>query len=147
MKTIKKKSDFINELASTLPEKRIKKAYKEANREKERAYHKAYRETNSEKVKAAIKAYKKANPEKIKAASKAYYETNRERLKAVKKVYYGANSERLKTYHKAWCTNPLNAAQRRIYALTGLKKAEIPTELLEAQALIISINREIKNQA
>lgn len=33
MKTIKKKSDFIDELASTLPEKRIKKAYKEAEKE------------------------------------------------------------------------------------------------------------------
>jgi hypothetical protein len=70
------------------------------------------------------------DPEKLKAYNKAYYEANREKRKAWDKVYY---------------TNPLNAAQRRIYQLTGLKKAEIPTELLEAQALIISIHREIKN--
>ena len=121
------------------------KAYYEANRERLKANHKAYYEANSEKVKATSKAYKEANPEKMKAISKAYYEANAEKVKATKKAYYRANSERLNTNYKAWCTNPLNAAQRRIYTLTGLKRAEIPTELLEAQALIISIHREIRN--
>ena len=118
-------------------------AYKDP--EKQRAYRKAYKEANREKVKAASKAYKEANREKLRADNKAYKKANPEKVKAADKAYYEANSERLKTYHKAWCTNPLNAAQRRIYALTGLKKAEIPTELLEAQALIISIHREIRN--
>jgi hypothetical protein len=110
--------------------KAYNKAYYEANREKRKAWDKAYYEANREKLNAGDKAYREANREKIKAYSKAYREANREKRKAWDKVYY---------------TNPLNAAQRRIYQLTGLKKAEIPTELLEAQALIISIHREIKN--
>ena len=66
------------------------------------------------------------NPEKVKAISKAYRENNQEKI-------------------KAYNHHPLNAASNSITRLTGLKKSEIPTELLEAQALIIKIHREIKN--
>lgn len=129
------------------PEKQraAKKAYYEANREREKAHQKAYREANREKKKAVNKAWYEANSEKIKAYSKAYYEANPEKVKAAYKVYREANSERLNTYNKTWFANPLNAAQKSISKLTGLKKAEIPTELLEAQALIIQIHREIRN--
>ena len=110
------------------PEKRkaLDKAYYEANREKRRAWDKAYYEANREK----IKAYREANREKRKACTKAYYE---------------ANAGKLKAHYKVRNADPLNSARRTIYNLTGLKKAEIPTELLEAQALIISIKREIRN--
>ena len=58
-----------------------------------------------------------------------------------------ANPEKVKAWREAYIKNPINAALVSIYKITGLKKAEIPTELLEAQALIIQINREIRNQA
>ena len=85
------------------------------------------------------------DPEKLKAKNKAYYEANREKLNAVNKAWKEANREKVNAYSKAYSTDPLNYASHSIYTLTGLKKAEIPTELLEAQALIISINREIRN--
>ena len=98
-----------------------------------------------EKLKAYNKAYYEANREKRKAWDKAYYEANREKLNAGDKAYREANREKRKAWDKVYYIDPLNSARHSIYKLTGLKKAEIPTELLEAQALIISINREIKN--
>ena len=109
--------------------------------EKRKAWDKAYYEANREKRKAWDKAYYEANREKI----KAYREANREKRKAVSKAYYEANREKLNAHYKVQNADPLNSARRTIYNLTGLKKAEIPTELLEAQALIISIKREIRN--
>ena len=100
-----------------------------------------------EKRKAVNKAYYEANREKLNAVNKAYYEANPEKIKAYSKAYCEANSEKVKTYSKAYSADPLNVALGSIRKLTGLKKAEIPTELLEAQALIISIHREIRNQA
>jgi hypothetical protein len=109
--------------------------------EKKKAWDKAYYEANREKRKACNKAYYEANREKI----KAYREANREKRKACTKAYYETNREKLNAHYKVQNADPLNSARRTIYNLTGLKKAEIPTELLEAQALIIQINREIKN--
>ena len=114
-------------------------AYKDP--EKQKANHKAWREANREKLRANTKKYSDTNPEKV----KAYREANREKVKASTKAYYEANAEKLKAHYKVRNADPLNSARRTIYNLTGLKKAEIPTELLEAQALIISIKREIRN--
>ena len=81
------------------------------------------------------------DPDKRKAVIKAYCDANPEKVKAYRKAWRKANPEKV----KASRNRPLNAAASHIYALTGLKKSEIPTELLEAQALIIKIHREIKN--
>lgn len=108
---------------------------------KARASHKAWREANPERVKAANKAYYDANRERLKAHVKKYCNDNPEKVKAIKKAWWDANPEKVKAFRNC----PLNASARHIYALTGLKKSEIPTDLLEAQALIISINREIRN--
>ena len=113
--------------------------------DKQRATNKAYYEANREKVKTYKKAYREANSEKINAVNKAWKEANLEKVNAYSKAYREANSEKIKAHYKAYSADPLNSARRTIYNLTGLKKAEIPTELLEAQALIISINREIRN--
>ena len=113
--------------------------------EKRKAVNKAYYEANPEKTKAYSKAYCEANSEKVKTYSKAYYEANSEKRKAYSKAYCEANREKIKTYSKAYSADPLNVALGSIRKLTGLKKSEIPTELLEAQALIISIHREIRN--
>jgi hypothetical protein len=120
-------------------------AYKDP--EKLKAYNKAYYEANREEVRAKHKAYKEANREELNAANKAYREVNREKLNACTKAWKEANREKVNAYSKAYSTDPLNYASHSIYTLTGLKRAEIPTELLEAQALIISIHREIRNQA
>ena len=115
--------------------------------EARKAANKAYKEANPEKVNAYSKAYYEANRGKLKAHYKTYYEANAEKLRAANKAWREANSEKVKAHYKAYKTDPLNGARQTIYKLTGLKKAEIPTELLEAQALIIQINREIRNQA
>jgi len=113
--------------------------------EKTKAYNKAYYEANRETLNVVNKAYKEANREELNAANKVYREANREKLNAVNKAWRATNREKVNAYSKAYSTDPLNSASHSIYQLTGLKKAEIPTELLEAQALIISIHREIKN--
>jgi len=113
--------------------------------EKRKACKKAWYEANREKAVISNRTWRAANPEKVKASSKVYYEANSERTNAKRKAYREANPEKEKASQKAYSANPLNAALRSINKLTGLKKAEIPTELLETQALIISINREIRN--
>jgi len=113
--------------------------------EKRKACCKAYYEANREKINVVNKAYKEANREELYAANKVYREANREKLNASLKAWRAANREKVNAYSKAYSTDPLNYASHSIYQLTGLKKAEIPTELLEAQALIIQIHREIRN--
>ena len=113
--------------------------------EKQKACKKAWYEANREKALISNRAWRAANPERVKASSKVYYEANSEITNAKRKAWREANPEKEKAYQKAYDANPLNAARRSINKLTGLKKSEIPTELLEAQALIISIHREIKN--
>jgi hypothetical protein len=113
--------------------------------EKAKAYRKTYYVANREEVRAKHKAYKEANREELNAANKVYREANREKILTVNKAWRAANREKVNAYSKAYSTDPLNSASHSIYQLTGLKRAEIPTELLEAQALIISIHREIKN--
>ena len=70
---------------------------------------------------------------------------NPEKRKAVNKAYREANREKINTYKRTYNNEPVRAAAKSIYRLTGLKRVETPTELLEAQALIIQIHREIRN--
>ena len=69
-----------------LRKKAYDKAYREANRDKEKARKKAYREANIDKTKAYNKAYfktyREANPDKLKAKDKAYREANRDKINA-----------------------------------------------------------------
>lgn len=118
-------------------------AYKDP--EKQKANHKAWREANREKLRANTKKYRDTNPEKVRAKQHVYREANREKLTATSTAWRKANPEKVKAWREAYIKNPINAALVSIYKITGLKKAEIPTELLEAQALIISIHREIRN--
>ena len=92
-------------------------------------------------------AYKDPEKQKAykKAYSKAWYEANREKAIIMNRAWRAVNREKVNAYPRAYNANPLNSASHSIHQLTGLKKAEIPTELLEAQALIISIHREIRN--
>ena len=85
------------------------KAYRQANKEKARAYNKAYNEANKEKKKAHDKAYRERNKEKI----KAYREANKEKLKAYNKAWQEVNKEYFKTHNKAW--NEANKEKRKEY--------------------------------
>ena len=73
---IVQKTDIQKKLAAQ------KKAYYEANREKEAARQKAYYEANREKLAAYQKAYREANREKVAARQKDYDEANREKQAA-----------------------------------------------------------------
>lgn len=75
-------------------ESAYQKAYREANKEKM----KAWREANRDKHNAYCKSYAEANPEKI----KVYYEANKENLKAKARAYYQANKEKLNAQTNAW---------------------------------------------
>ena len=98
-----------------------------------------------EAKKTYMKAWRKANREEVKSYNKAYREANREKRNANQRAYREANYDKCRAASRVWSTQLINAARIRIYKLTGLKRAEIPTELLEAQALIIQIRREIRN--
>ena len=115
-------------------EKKLKKQYREANREKELERCKQWRENNKDKIAEKNKRYYEANKEKIleynkqwretnkdKVAkySKQYRENNRDKIIKKNKRYYKANKEKLAEYHKQWSKTPqgqtamFNAYQRR----------------------------------
>ena len=58
------------------------KAWREANKERLKAYDKVWREANKEEEKIRQKARYEANPEKEKARVKAWYEANKDKLNA-----------------------------------------------------------------
>jgi len=84
-----------------LCQKAQKKAYREANKEKIKAFQKAYQKANKEKISAQRKAHYEANKERLLAQKKAYHEANKEKLSAKNKAYYAANREKLLAQAKA----------------------------------------------
>jgi len=111
--------------------KAYQKAYREANKEKIKAYYqanqerilthkKAYREANKEKIslqrKASDRAYREANKEKISLHKKAYYQANKEKINATAKVYREVNKEKIRADNKAWYQK--NREKKIAWALT-----------------------------
>ena len=82
--------------------KEKRKAYYQANKEKEKASNKAWYEANIEKIKASKKTWYEANKEEHKARSKAWYEANIEKKKASSKAWSEANKEKSKAYQKVY---------------------------------------------
>ena len=90
-------------------DKRDRRAYREANKEKIKAYMKAYgktyRQVNKERLSVRDKAYREANKEKINAQHRAYYKTNKDNprvkenaLRANVKRRFGITLEEYKEY-------------------------------------------------
>lgn len=83
------------------------KAYRAANKEKNRAYQKAYREQNKEKFQAYQKGYRAANKAKIRAQQKEYRDTHQEKASAYQKEYQKHNAARGRELQRAWrAANP-----------------------------------------
>jgi ribosomal protein L20 len=87
---------------------------------------KAFREANPEKVKAFQKAYRETNKEEIKARKKVYREANKEKLKA----YRAAHKERTKQYGKAWRQTP---TARLIHYKKNAERRNTPFLLTEEE--------------
>lgn len=149
-----------------------------------KAYRKAYYEANKEKQKAYMKAYYEANKDKCLAATKAWMDSNKERVKKVKAEYQQKNKEIIAQRHKKWLmtlreTNPekykamkkagyekykewhdtynREASRKRVKQLPDAyikyvilwnsdKTIEIPQGMIEAKRLQILINRRVKNE-
>ncbi len=72
------------------------KAYRDANKEKTKAYNAAYAEANKEKAKAKTKAWRIANKDKM----AAYAEANKKAINEKKRVWAAANRERRTAYSR-----------------------------------------------
>lgn len=81
-----------------LREKMRNKAYKEANKEKIKAYAKAWQKANKDKRDAYQKAYREANKDKVTLQKKAWQEANRDYAKAWRE----SNRDKIKLQKKAW---------------------------------------------
>ena len=68
-------------------------AFRQANRERLRAYNKAYHQANREKVLEQKKAYYYANREQCIEKRRVYYQANREQCLERDRGYYHANKE------------------------------------------------------
>ena len=71
-----------------------RKAWREANKDKKKAYDKAWREANKEKIARQRKAYREANKEKVAEQKKAYYEANKDKEKARTIAWQKVNKDR-----------------------------------------------------
>lgn len=148
------------------------------------AYRKAYYQANKEKQLARMKEYYQANRDKCLAATKAWIDANKERVKQCKAEYHKNNKALITERHKKWLknlkeTNPekvkamhkadyikykeyydkLNnaASKKRVQELPDAyirqvlmwntdKNIEIPQMLIEAKRLEILIKRRVKNE-
>ena len=148
------------------------------------AYRKAYYQANKEKQLAYMKAYYQANKEKCVAATKAWIEANKERVKKCKAEYQKNNKALITERHKKWKarlkeTNPEKykamrkadyvkykeyydkqnniASKQRVQDMPDAyirqiilwdmdKTIQIPQSMIEAKRLEILIKRRIKNE-
>jgi len=76
------------------------KAYREANKDKIKAYQKAYRESNKDKIKSYHKEYRQSNKDKVRENKKAYYEANKDKIREKNKAYYEANKDKINKVNK-----------------------------------------------
>jgi hypothetical protein len=98
--------------------KSCRKAYYEANREKELERLKAYYEANKEKIRERQKAYWKAyyetNREKLREYNKDYHEANREKVQERRKNHYETNKERYVTLSSKYRASKRNAVPKHL---------------------------------
>jgi hypothetical protein len=87
--------------------------YREANKDKIKRYKQAYHEANKEKISEKSKEYRQANKDKINAKRKLYREANKEKIKIYKKLHYEANKEKINANNKAY--HEANKEKIRVY--------------------------------
>lgn len=98
-------------------DKEQRKAYREANKERIRAYDRAYRAGN----RALSKAYRDENKEQINERKRACYEATRERVKSQRRMRaYGINDIRY---------NEILARQNNCCAICNTHKSELKKDL------------------
>ena len=78
------------------------KAYREANKEKARAYDKAWRIANKEKVSEHNKKYSSKNKEKRAEYQRGYYQDNIQEIKDKSNSTYASNKEAIRAKQKAY---------------------------------------------
>ena len=78
------------------------KQYYEANKEKILEYNKQWRETNKDKAVKYSKQYRENNKDKIAEKQKQYYETNKEKIVERQKQWNEANRDKTLEYHKQY---------------------------------------------
>lgn len=118
------------------------KRYRAANKEKEAARIKRYRATNKEKVADTEKRWRAANKEKIAEKFKKWCAANKERRDANQKRYRATNKEKVRYWRKK---SRVEISDHYTRSLLGVKKGEVPKELIELKRLQITLIREIKS--
>lgn len=87
-------------------------AYRDANKERLKAFHKTNYEANKEKIKLKSRAWYQANKEKAKKRQKAYRDANKEKLNENQRAYRDANKEKIKVRLKNY---KIKDQSRRFY--------------------------------
>ena len=121
-----------------------------ANREKKLAQSKASKARNKAQVLAAAKAYREANREEINAKIAVWAAKNKDKKKAGDTDWRRRNKERWFLVRKAWDkanSEKVDLAKTKNYLARRLGMAPIalPANLIEAQALVMAVRREIRN--
>jgi|AntAceMinimDraft_5_1070358.scaffolds.fasta_scaffold118852_1 hypothetical protein len=115
-KEMDKYTDKLNAIKAYTSEQereKIKKEYREQNKEKHKEYNKIYREQNKDKIteknkeykeqnKDKITEYKEQNKNRIKEQTKEYREQNKDKLNDKKRAYYQLNKDKLNDKKKAY---------------------------------------------
>lgn len=85
-----------------MTKKEKRKAYYEANKERERARDKAYREAHRDEIRAKDRRYREANKERECARARTYYKAHRDEINARRRAYREANKEELLAKARAY---------------------------------------------
>jgi len=86
---------------------------------RKKAFRKAYYEANKEREAAVNKAYREANPEKIKAIRKEYCEANKERNYERTRIWREANKDLANALTRQWA----NKNPEKVYENTAKRRA------------------------
>lgn len=115
-----------------------------------------WKEGNQEKLKEYNKEYYKKNLEKVKKKFRSWYANNKERFVEIRKVWNLANVERTRSNSRKWARdNPekvminnrrsmVEISDSYVRNRLGLKKVDVPQEIIELKRQHIILKREIK---
>ena len=110
-----------------------------------KAYNKAYYAAHRDELKACFKAYRAAHRDERNAYHKAYLAAHRDEEKARCEAYHAAHRDKTRLYDSQPENKNRKLALQRIRAF-GLRKNQIPDELLETIKNHVALCRAIKQK-
>ena len=105
-------------------QRKLKKEYRENNKDKIKECSKKYYQANKDKIKNRIKEYEEENKDKIKEYKKQYYQANKDKIKNRIKEYKKNNKDKIKEQQRQYYEKNRNNEIKRVtlYRINNIDK-------------------------